>query len=177
LPIIRIATRRDAGRLAEIAEQTFRATFGALNRASDMDLHCRSYYGEALQAAEIARPDGLTLLSEDEGRLIGFAQLRWATPPACVPKGSAGEINRLYVVADWHGRGVAQELMRACFAHMQRRGSEVIWLGVWERNHRALAFYRKFGFVEVGAHVFPVGTDPQRDIIVARSLADCEQSK
>ncbi|MFN0097433.1 MAG: GNAT family N-acetyltransferase [Gemmatimonadaceae bacterium] len=50
-------------------------------------------------------------------------------------------------------------------------GAEPLWLGVWERNPRAIAFYRKFGYADVGAHVFVVGTDPQTDRIMTRPLA------
>jgi ribosomal protein S18 acetylase RimI-like enzyme len=50
-------------------------------------------------------------------------------------------------------------------------GSDVLWLGVWEHNAKAIAFYRKFGFEAVGEHVFAVGSDMQRDLIMARSMA------
>ena len=52
-----------------------------------------------------------------------------------------------------------------------RVGTRTLWLGVWERNERAKAFYRKGGFVDVGAHVFMVGTDAQTDRIMARPVA------
>ena len=136
-----------------------------------MDLHCHASYGKAIQAGEIAAANWLTLLSEEDGRLLGFAQLRWGGAPECVVAGSPGEIQRLYVARDWHGKGVAQALMHACLEALRARGSDVAWLGVWERNPRALAFYRKSGFVEVGDHVFTVGTDPQRDVVMARPLA------
>ncbi|HYL72161.1 MAG TPA: GNAT family N-acetyltransferase [Candidatus Dormibacteraeota bacterium] len=170
MPTIRKAELRDALRLAELAESTFRDTFGALNTAEDMALHCRSYYGEALQAAEIASADGITLVSAAGQQLVGYAQLRWGRAPACVSGRAAGEIQRLYVARDWHGKGVARELMEACIEALVRRGSDVLWLGVWERNLRAIAFYRKYGFVAVGDHVFPLGRDPQRDIVMARSV-------
>jgi ribosomal protein S18 acetylase RimI-like enzyme len=168
LPLIRKADRSDAKRLSEFAEASFRDTFGAANTRHDMDLHCRATYGEAIQAAEISDPDRTTLLCEEDGRLIGFAQLRWAGAPDCVSALAPGEIQRLYVAPDRHGQGVAQELMSACMEAMRARGSDVVWLGVWERNPRAISFYRKSGFVEVGDHVFPVGNDPQRDIVMAR---------
>ncbi|MGN2251497.1 GNAT family N-acetyltransferase [Frateuria sp. GZRe14] len=173
MTVIQIRTARpdDARQLADLAEATFRDTFGAANTAQDMDLHCRASYGEAIQAAEIARPDMLTLLGEEDGRLTGFAQLRWADAPACVAGAAAGEIQRLYVAREWHGKGVAQALMHACLEAMRARGSEVVWLGVWERNPRAIAFYRKFGFAHVGEHVFAVGSDPQRDIVMARPVS------
>lgn len=160
----------DAGGLAALAERTFRDTFAAVNTAENMELHCRSTYSEALQAAEIANPQMATLLSETDGRLVGFAQLRWGSAPKCVSARAPGEIQRLYVCADWHGKGVAQDLMTACLAQLNRRGSDVVWLGVWERNARAISFYKKLGFTAVGTHVFPLGNDPQRDIVMLRPV-------
>ena len=171
MPLLRPAKLADALALSRLAEQTFRETFGAANTDQDMALHCRTSYGEAIQAREIAAADMLTFLSEEDGRLVGFAQLRWNGAPECVVAKAAGEIQRLYVAQDWHGKGVAQELMHACLEELRARGADVAWLGVWERNPRAIAFYRKSGFVEVGDHVFEVGTDPQRDIVMARPLA------
>jgi ribosomal protein S18 acetylase RimI-like enzyme len=171
LTIIRKANRSDAKQLAQLAERTFRDTFAATNTAEDMDSHCRVNYGESAQAGEIENPGMVTVLCEEGERLIGFAQLRWGDAPDCVLATSPGEIQRLYVARDWHGKGVAQDLMRVCIQEMHARGSDFIWLGVWEQNPRAIAFYRKFGFIEVGEHVFPLGSDPQRDIVMARSLA------
>ena len=168
---IRRASAADAKALARIAESTFRATFEAMNTAEHMSTHCRNSYGEAIQAAEISNPGVVTLLCEDEGELIGYAQLRWANAPACVSAVRAGEIQRLYVAEKWHGKGVAQALMNACIDEMKERGSDVVWLGVWERNPRAISFYRKLGFVEAGDHVFPLGGDPQRDIVMVRPIS------
>ena len=172
LSTIRRANCHDAKQLSLLAERTFRDAFDAMNTPENMALHCRTHYGEAIQAEEIADADMVTLLCEREERLVGFAQLRWGDAPSCVTTNAPGEIQRLYVVSDCHGNGVARELMNACIEEMRDRRSDVVWLGVWERNPRAIAFYRKFGFVEVGDHVFPVGSDPQRDIVMARSVAD-----
>jgi ribosomal protein S18 acetylase RimI-like enzyme len=170
LPTIRRALQHDAAQLAATAEETFRGTFAAAHTAEDMDLHCRSSYGEALQAQEIANPNMVTLLCEQSGRLVGFAQLRWGEVPSCVVAQSPGEIQRLYVVSDFQGKGVAQDLMDVCIGEMANHRSDVVWLGVWERNPKAIAFYRKSGFSEVGDHVFPVGKDPQRDIVMTRPI-------
>ena len=163
-----MATRADALSLAAIAERTFRDTFAGDNTAHDMDVHCRASYGEAIQADEIARPDLITLLCEEDAVLIGFAQLRWrhASPPVVAT--APGEIQRVYIDRAWHGRGIAQRLMQAALA---ARGCDVVWLGVWERNPKAIAFYTKIGFVAVGEHTFTLGQDPQRDVIMARPLA------
>lgn len=171
MPVLRKAIPSDARQLSLLAERTFRETFGAANTIQDMELHCRASYGDAIQAGEIAAADMLTLLSEDDGRLVGFAQLRWGRAPECVAAKAPGEIQRMYVDRDWHGKGVAQGLMQACLGEMQARSTDVVWLGVWERNPRAIAFYRKFGFAAVGDHVFLLGADPQRDIVMARPMA------
>ena len=78
---IRRANRDDAKQLAAIAEQTFRDTFAVVNTPEDMMLHCRTSYGEAIQAGEIADPSRVTLLCEHGERLVGFAQLRWGNAP------------------------------------------------------------------------------------------------
>ncbi|HRO86747.1 GNAT family N-acetyltransferase [Denitratimonas tolerans] len=171
VPVIRSARARDARALAELAESTFRATFGAMNSAAHMQTHCRALYGEAIQAAEIADPDRETLLCEHDGGLIAYAQLRWGEAPECVVATRPGEIQRLYVADAWHGAGIAQALMQASIERMRQRASDVVWLGVWEHNPRALAFYRKVGFAVAGEHVFPLGGDPQRDLVMVLPLA------
>lgn len=170
MPEIRKARCGDARQLSLLAERTFRDTFGAMNTPADMERHCQSSFSALIQADEIANPDIATLLSEHQGELIGFAQLRWGDAPACVVARSPGEILRLYVANDWHGQGVAQALIAACIEAMKCHGSDVAWLGVWERNPRAIAFYRKFGFVEAGEHVFLLGSDAQRDLVMTRAI-------
>jgi len=170
VPIIRKANLSDAKQLFLLAETTFRETFGGQNTAEDMDLHCRLNYSETVQAREISAPDMTTFLSEDGQGLVGFAQLRWGAAPKCVLAKSPAEIQRLYVAREWHAKGVAHGLMDACLDESKIRGFDGVWLGVWERNPRAISFYKKFGFVEVGAHVFPLGRDPQRDIIMVRPV-------
>jgi ribosomal protein S18 acetylase RimI-like enzyme len=168
---VRRARREDAFQLAELAEATFRHTFASMNTPADLDLHCRTSYGEAIQANEIADRKRITLLSEHGERLVGFAQLRWGKAPICVTADAPAEIQRLYVIAQLHGTGVAQELMNACLTEMTMSGSDVAWLGVWEHNPKAVAFYTKFGFQQVGEHVFQLGNDAQRDVVMVRALA------
>lgn len=170
MPTIRTADQTDASRLAELAERTFRDTFEAMNTPEDMALHCAAHYGEAVQSRELADPGTAILVSEHEGRLIGFAQLRWDPPPACVRAERPAELQRLYVRRDWHGEKVAQGLMAAALDLAAAGGADQIWLGVWENNPRAIAFYRKWGFLEVGEHTFPLGTDLQRDLVMTRPI-------
>ncbi len=167
-PAIRRATADDAAALAALAERTFRDTFAAQNSAQNMDHHCRTHYGADIQASEIARADHVTLVVEAAGALIAYAQLRLAAAPACVPGKHPGEIQRFYVDQPWHGQGIAQALMAACLQALTEQGCDTVWLGVWEHNPRAIAFYCRHGFNEVGEHCFALGDDPQRDILLAR---------
>lgn len=167
---IRRAQTTDADALARLAEATFRDTFADANTAQDMDDYCKEHYSAALQAAQIADPELITLVCEVNGELCAFAQLRprHMPPPlqALFPLQSAGEIQRLYLRKDQHGSGLAQTLMRACQTELYGAGCQRIWLGVWEHNQRAIAFYEKWGFAAVGETTFVLGQDRQRDIIM-----------
>ncbi len=170
-PIIRLARADDAAALAELAERTFRDAFGADNRPDDLALHLASAYGTAQQAREIADPAMITLVGEHDGTLVAYAQLRRGTPPACVTGPAPIEVMRFYVAAAWHGRGVAQRLMTEVVDAAKRANAQTLWLGVWERNPRAIAFYVKAGYRDVGSQVFVVGTDPQADRVLMRPVA------
>ena len=169
--MIRHASPGDASALAELAARTFHETFAADNRPEDMALHAAESYGERQQHQEIVNPDIITLLLETDGALIGYAQLRSGAPPECVAGPSPIELWRFYIARSHHGRGAAQTLMTRVFEEARHRGSRTMWLGVWEKNERAQAFYRKVGFVDVGAHVYMVGTDAQTDRIMVQTLS------
>lgn len=167
---IRLGVASDAPALAELAARTFRETFASDNRPEDLALHLAHSYGISQQQKELADPAVTTLLVEIERQLAGYAQLRTGGAPECVTGASPVELWRFYVAQAWHGRGIAQMLMRHVDSEAARRGARTLWLGVWERNERAKAFYRKTGFVDVGSHVFMVGTDAQTDRILVRPL-------
>ena len=168
---VRPAVSSDVASLAELAARTFRDTFAADNAPDDMAHHLAAAYGPVQQGRELADPNVITLLADASGQLAGYAQVRHAPAPACVVGDAPIELWRLYVDRGWHGRGVAQELMRCIELEAQRRGARTLWLGVWERNERAKAFYRKWNFVDVGSHVFRVGSDAQTDRILVRPIA------
>ena len=168
--VIRGATSDDAAALAELAARTFRETFAADNRPDDLALHIAQSYTVAQQERELVNPAVATLLAEVDGQLAGYAQLREGPPPDFVTADAPIELWRFYVAQPWHGRGVAQSLMGAVEAEARRRRGRTLWLGVWERNLRAKAFYEKTGFADVGSHIFMLGTDPQTDRILLRSL-------
>jgi len=169
--VIRGATPGDAGALARLAERTFRAAFGARNTEEDMNAHCAENFGPTMQAAEIADRAVETVIAEDANGLIGFGQLCWGSAPECVRATRPAEVRRLYVEERWHGRGVAQRLLSDLLARAGTGDADLVWLGVWEHNPRAIAFYEKVSFTRVGAQVFQLGSDAQRDLVLVRPWA------
>jgi ribosomal protein S18 acetylase RimI-like enzyme len=164
---LRRACPHDAPALASFAERIFRDTFTAGNDPADMELHCSKNFGSEIQLREIENPNLVTILAETGGELMAFAQVRLHSAVECVSAKRPSELYRLYVSNRWHGRGIAHEVMKEVLTTVRRAASDRIWLGVWERNERALAFYRKFGFEVVGDHTFQFGSDPQRDLVMA----------
>jgi ribosomal protein S18 acetylase RimI-like enzyme len=167
---IRRGLPSDALVLAALARDTFYDTFASTNDAADMALHLEKAYGVAQQMAELTDPEVVTLLAEEAGHAVAYAQLRTGHVPDCVEGARPMELWRFYVSREWHGRGIAQALMTRVMAEAAIRGAQTLWLGVWERNPRALAFYGKSGFEDVGQHVFLFGTDPQTDRVMVKPL-------
>jgi ribosomal protein S18 acetylase RimI-like enzyme len=160
---VRRGTPADAAALAELGERTFRDAFAADNTPEDLELYVAKTYGEAQQRRELEDPRQVALLVEDGGVPIAFAQLKL--------EGERLEIARFYVDRGHHGRGVAHELMQHVLATARELGVTVVFLGVWERNPRAIRFYEKCGFVDVGSHPFLVGHDLQTDRLMELVLS------
>ena len=165
---IRRATPADAARLASFAATAFADTFGADNRPEDMVAYLAGAFGEARQRAEIEHPGHTVLLAEKDGELVGYAMLRDGQVAAAVEGGTAIEIARLYAGKRWIGAGIGGRLMQRCLDEAWAREKAVVWLAVWERNARAMAFYRRWGFADVGSQSFQLGGDLQSDRVMAR---------
>jgi diamine N-acetyltransferase len=180
---VRPATVADAPRLSRLGATTFRETFEGENTSEDMARYLAEAFTPDRQAAEITDPAGAVLLAEHRGtrgdaegaELVGYAHLVSGSAPAAVQGAAPLELKRLYVARAWHGQGVAQALMDAAIDAARARGAETLWLGVWERNPRAVAFYAKYGFTRVGEHTFVLGADAQTDWLLARPLGAVPQ--
>ena len=169
-PTIRQATATDAALLAEFGARTFYDTFAADNNPEDISAYLAAAFSPEKQAAELADPQASFFVAEMDGRTAGYAQLRAGDVPACVVGARPIELVRMYVAHEWFGCGVGEALMRACVTEALRAGYQTMWLGVWEHNGRAQAFYRKWNFRVVGEHIFQVGSDPQTDLLMERAL-------
>ena len=178
---IRPAAVIDAPALSRLGAVTFRDTFEGQNTPDDMARYLAEAFTPEQQAAEIADPTGAVLLAEHLGdagdaELVGYAHLASGEVPEAVRGSAPLELKRLYVARAWHGRRVAQALMDAAIEAARARKAQTLWLGVWERNPRAVAFYAKYGFVRVGEHTFVLGGDAQTDWLFARPVPGVQQN-
>lgn len=168
---IRKALPSDAAALTRLAERTFRDAYGSLADPVDMELHCARAFAVPIQAREVADEALWTLLAELSGTAVGFAQLRPSPPPPCVQGHQPLELWRFYVDKPWHGQGVAAQLLDSVLTLARQQQGDTLWLGVWDRNPRAQAFYRKHGFAVVGQHPYLFGASLDQDWVMARTWA------
>jgi len=168
---IRRATPDDAALLAELGASTFTETFAAVNDPADLDLYLSQAFGEAIQRAELEDPDVTVFFAERAGETAGYVMLREGAAPAMVPGPDVLQIVRLYSRRSAIGTGVGAVLMQRAIHEAAARGREALWLGVWERNARAIEFYRRHEFFEAGTQPFLLGTDQQDDIVMVRRIA------
>jgi diamine N-acetyltransferase len=169
--IVRPGKAEDAGLLAELGARTFSETFASNNTPENMAAYLASSFTPAQQAAELADPQCLFQIAETNGVAVGYAMLRSGNVLDDVTGDNPVELVRLYVSRESLGGGVGAALMQACIGEAKQRGYKTLWLGVWEHNHRAQAFYRKWNFHGVGTHVFLLGDDPQTDILMQRAIS------
>ena len=167
---LRLGEARDAAALAELGARTFSDTFLADNDPDDITAFLADTFSPEKQASELADPATSYVVAELDGALVGYAMLHRGPAPECVAARSPIEIARLYVARAQLGRGAGEALMARCVEDARNAGHDMIWLGVWERNARAIRFYERWGFRHVGQHVFVVGKDPQNDLLYARPL-------
>jgi diamine N-acetyltransferase len=180
---VRRADVADAAELSAFAERNFRETFEANNDPADLAAYLAEAFGADRQREEIAEPGAIVLLAEDvtgsntagsnpTAALAGYSHLTSGGAPDSVSGPDPLELKRFYIDRAWQGAGLAQMLMRTTIEAAIASGARTLWLGVWEHNPRAIAFYRKFGFVDAGSHEFMLGRDRQTDLIMMRPLDD-----
>ncbi len=179
LPRLRRAADDDAAPLAAFAARAFHAGMVNATPPDDLAHYLAITFTPARLAATIADPARRVIVAtDDDGAIAAWALAGTAEPPPLPLDAHAPvALERLYLDARWHGTGLAAALMAAVerYARDEARG-DVLWLSVWEENARARRFYARHGFVDVGGADYLVGTDRQRDRILARRLVDTPPS-
>src|SRR5215213_5551019 len=160
---IRYGTIEDATLLSELGAKTFYETFAKDNTPENMDTYLRKSFSPEIQLNELSEPDIIFVLVESEGILVGYAQLILNSQDEQIKHKRPMELRRIYTAQEYLGKGVGKELMKAAIDEARKQECDCIWLGVWEKNQRAIDFYKRWGFRAVGTHTFSVGGDPQND--------------
>lgn len=169
---IRQASQNDAKLLTDLSYTTFWDAFAhhPKNAPDDLNHYMRQAFNQEQIAAELADPSSIFLVAEIDGKPAGYAKLIVGSIEKGVTASRPVELSRLYSHQEFLGRGVGQNLMDACFERARRHDHDVMWLGVWEYNPRAQRFYEKNGFEVVGRHTFQLGSDPQTDLLMQKSI-------
>jgi len=167
---IRYGTTDDAEMLSELGARTFYDTFAKDNTSENIEAYLKASFSPEIQFRELSQPDNIFLIVEDEITPIGYAQLIVNSKDEAIKRIRPLEIRRIYSTQEYLGKGVGKELMQATIREARKRGCDCVWLGVWEKNKRAIDFYKKWGFREVGTHLFSVGDDPQNDYVMELEL-------
>lgn len=168
--LIRIATINDAALIADMSRQTFYETFAAQNTKENMDKFMNEQFSKELLMKEVGAEGNAFFLAYDGEYPVGYARLRENNIPPELNNANAMEIARIYAATSSVGKGVGKALMQECIDLALAKKKEILWLGVWEQNRRAIDFYSKWGFEKFATHVFLVGDDPQTDWLMKKEL-------
>lgn len=173
---IRRAEAGDEATLATVAERMFRDAYEADNEPLFLDAYVREHFQPSVLAAELADPAVTFFLMEDEGKIIGYSLIHGGQSHPAVASERPVQLTRIYVDREHIGSGIGSRLIERSLEEAAARVHDVVWLGVWERNQRAIAFYERWGFRQVGEMQFDFGGDVQRDLVLARPVRRRAQS-
>ena len=167
---IRQAIRQDALLLYNLGIKTFADTFASQNTPENMAAYLASAFQPQKIATDLADPVCTYLIAENEEQVVGYARMYGGKPAPIPDLIRPVELSRIYSVQEYIGLGVGSALMSACLSKAAQDGYQTIWLGVWQNNPRAIAFYQKWDFRIVGTQVFQLGSDLQTDYLMQRPV-------
>lgn len=167
---IQNVTNREAEIIADLSRQTFYETFAAFNSKNDMDKFMNEQFTKEQLIQEVQDSANIFFVALDENKPVGYLFLRESSNPEGLENLNSIEIARIYSVNSSIGTGVGKLLMEKCLETAKKNNKKIIWLGVWEKNTRAINFYKKWGFEKFGEHSFLLGDDVQKDWLMKKSL-------
>ncbi|MBL0047684.1 MAG: GNAT family N-acetyltransferase [Bacteroidetes bacterium] len=164
-----IAEPHHASELREVCMRSFFDTFNGTCTESDMEIYLTKTFPLTHIHHEISSTDCIIYLILLEDKICGYAKLAWQLIPEMQQR-QAIELERLYVLKEFIGKGLGNRLMKKCLDTAAEKKAEVIYLGVWEHNYRAQKFYKNYGFEIFGEHPFPIESTPQTDLWMKKEL-------
>lgn len=156
--------------LQQIGRQTFSETFAESNSAENMAKYLEEAYSYEKLNAELNDPNSIFYFAKMDQNVIGYLKLNFGASQTELKDKNALEIERIYVLKEFHGKKVGQLLFDKAIEIAKEYHVAYVWLGVWENNKRALQFYTKNGFVEFDQHIFVLGDEAQTDIMMKLEL-------
>lgn len=167
--IIKI-TINDIKELQAIGQQTFKETFADSNSEENMKCYIEEGFSLEKLTTELNNRDSEFYFAKIANDVIGYLKVNYGESQTELKDNKALEIERIYTLKEFHGKSVGQLLYNKAIEVAKQKGSEYVWLGVWEENHRAISFYKKNGFFEFEKHIFKLGDDEQTDIMMKLEL-------
>lgn len=167
---IKKASLSDIEILQKIGKQTFIETFAAVNTPENMANYLEESFNTNQLTTELNNPDSQFYLAILENEVIGYLKINFGKAQTESINDNALEIHRIYVLKQFHGKKIGQLFVDKVLEIVNEYPAEYIWLGVWEENHRAIAFYTKNGFAEFDKHIFTLGDDVQTDLLMKLQL-------
>jgi ribosomal protein S18 acetylase RimI-like enzyme len=167
---VRIATPVDAAMIADMSRRTFLDSFAANNTKEDMDKFMNEQFTREGLIAEVGATGNIFLVAEHNEQPAGYARLRENNNPPELKGMDTIEIARIYAEKEMIGKGIGKALMEKSIAIARELKKQLIWLGVWEKNFRAIEFYKGWGFKKFSEHPFVVGNDVQTDWLMKKQL-------
>ncbi|MEP6512519.1 MAG: GNAT family N-acetyltransferase [Parafilimonas sp.] len=167
---VRYAALEDANLIAELSRKTFYDSFAAYNTKEDMDKFMNEIFAQENLVAEVGAQGNIFLLAFCNDDAAGYVRMRESEIPKVLNTAEAIEIARIYAVENAIGKGIGSALMEKCIDVALEMNKEIIWLGVWEKNQRAIDFYTRWGFEKFGEHEFILGNDVQTDWLMKKYL-------
>ena len=170
------ATLQDIRTLQEIGRTTFLETFAAVNSEQDMKVYLEQSFSIEKLTAELENKESQIYFVLIADKVIGYLKINLGLAQTEKLDHDALEIERIYVLKEFHGQKIGQLLYQKAIDIAYEIKATYVWLGVWEKNHRALAFYEKNGFVTFDQHIFRLGSDEQTDLMMKKVLSDVGES-
>lgn len=165
---------QQARALAQLGEVTFRESYADQVSRDDLERYVRSAYAPEELERQLRDPGSAFYLAEREGRPVGYLKLNLPGAQSDLDEVDALEIESLYVTAAHQGTGIGGRLLEQAITMADDARLRSIWLGVWERNARAIAFYEHAGFRPFGFHDFELGRLRHRDVLMRLELPAAE---
>ncbi len=159
-------TQEDIFQLQKIGRETFFETFSAENTEENMKSYLEEGFSYEKLMAEVTNLYSEFYFAKSEHEVVGYLKLNFAPSQTELNDNKSLEIERIYVLNEFHGKKVGQALYEKSLIRAKQKNLDYIWLGVWEKNLRAIYFYKKNGFLEFDKHVFKLGEDEQIDIMM-----------